>query len=391
MAPYVHEHQGLPKQHYGKNGVGSENLLGVSKDSHSAGKPPAAAGSPPAAHPRRDWGGVNGANGSPMLAPTIRVIHIFAPKVIKTDVANFRSTVQRLTGRSKKSSERRSRIKSSGTSASQLQADGITSSASVSASGSLSLHGGGGNHPSFTSQMWDHECSPKEVLQRLVGDACGTTTMELQQEHLVARCNSIDSAYSIDSGSYISGDSCNTMSSHSHELAASSTELDYSPGTDSFSFYPHRETPYALNEIPAPFFGDHQHMMNNIMYQYSSPAGEAMLQPAQARQQQQQQSRDMHHHNVANTMIPYPPPFLDSSLNALGFGDSDMDYMSSAGFACSSVPLTEFASFPPLGSTPPISSSTSATFNDQLFMPPQPCRFSVQPPLIQGTNFFENL
>ena len=349
-------------------------------------------------------------NGSPMLAPTIRVIHIFAPKVIKTDVANFRSTVQRLTGKSKKSSERRSRNKSSGTSASQqLQAaDGVTSPASVvSASGSLiSLHhqegAGGGNHPSFSSQMWDHECSPKEVLQRLVGDACGTTTtttMELQQqqEHLVARCNSIDSAYSIDSGSYISGDSCNTMSSHSHELGVSSTELDYSPGTDSFSFYPHRETPYALNEIPAPFFGDPQHMMNNnIMYQYSSsPAGEAMLQPAQA--PRQQQSRDMHHHhhhhNVANTMIPCPPPFLDGNLSALGFGDSDMDYMSSAGFACSSVPLTEFASFSPLGSTPPISSSSSssAAFNDQLFMQPQQCRFSVQPPLIQGTNFFENL
>ena len=130
-------------------------------------------------------------------------------------------------------------------------------------------------------------------------------------------------------------------------------------------------------------------MMNNIMYQYASPAGEAMLQPSQARQQQQ--SRDMHHHNVANTMIPCPPPFLDSNLNVLGYGDSDMDYMSSAGFACSSVPLTEFASFPPLGSTPPISISSSAAFNDQLFMPPQPCRFSVQPPLIQGTNFFDNL
>lgn len=387
MAPYVHEHQGLPKQHYGKNGAGSENLLGVIKDSYSAGKPPAGGGSPPPSYPRREWGGVNGVNGSPMLAPTIRVIHIYAPKVIKTDEANFKSTVQRLTGRSKKSSERRSRIKSSGASASQLQADGVA----PSASGSLSLQGAGGNHPSFTSQMWDHECSPREVLQRLVGDDCGTTTMDLQQDHLVGRCNSIDSTYSIDSGSYISGDSCNTMSSHSHELAASSTELDYSPGTDSFSFYPHRETPYALNEIPAPFFGDHPYMMNNIMYQYSSPAGEVMLQPAQARQQQQQHDRDMHHHNVASTIMPFTPPFLENNTNVLGFGDSDMDYISSAGFACSSVPLTEFASCPPLGSTPPSSSSSSATFNDQFFMPPQPCRFSVHPPLIQGTNFFENL
>uniref|UniRef100_A0A803QNZ9 VQ domain-containing protein n=1 Tax=Cannabis sativa TaxID=3483 RepID=A0A803QNZ9_CANSA len=31
--------------------------------------------------------------------PKIRIIHIFAPEIIKTDVANFRELVQRLTGK----------------------------------------------------------------------------------------------------------------------------------------------------------------------------------------------------------------------------------------------------------------------------------------------------
>ncbi|KAM7476652.1 hypothetical protein LguiB_023895 [Lonicera macranthoides] len=33
------------------------------------------------------------------LKPKVRIIHIFAPKIIKTDVANFRELVQRLTGK----------------------------------------------------------------------------------------------------------------------------------------------------------------------------------------------------------------------------------------------------------------------------------------------------
>ncbi|XP_068653636.1 VQ motif-containing protein 25-like [Aristolochia californica] len=32
-------------------------------------------------------------------APKVRIIHIFAPEIIKTDVANFRELVQRLTGK----------------------------------------------------------------------------------------------------------------------------------------------------------------------------------------------------------------------------------------------------------------------------------------------------
>ncbi|TYH76759.1 hypothetical protein ES332_D04G109200v1 [Gossypium tomentosum] len=35
----------------------------------------------------------------PKPKPKIRIIHIFAPEIIKTDVANFRELVQRLTGK----------------------------------------------------------------------------------------------------------------------------------------------------------------------------------------------------------------------------------------------------------------------------------------------------
>ncbi|XAR54303.1 hypothetical protein NMG60_11029368 [Bertholletia excelsa] len=39
--------------------------------------------------------------------PRIRVIHLIAPEIIKTDVANFRELVQRLTGNSQRTERRR--------------------------------------------------------------------------------------------------------------------------------------------------------------------------------------------------------------------------------------------------------------------------------------------
>lgn len=35
----------------------------------------------------------------PKLKPKIRIIHLYAPEIIKTDAANFRELVQRLTGK----------------------------------------------------------------------------------------------------------------------------------------------------------------------------------------------------------------------------------------------------------------------------------------------------
>ncbi|KAL3688806.1 hypothetical protein R1sor_015115 [Riccia sorocarpa] len=48
---------------------------------------------------RRESRGIDKTSGPAGAYGAIRVIHIFAPKVIKTDVANFRALVQKLTGR----------------------------------------------------------------------------------------------------------------------------------------------------------------------------------------------------------------------------------------------------------------------------------------------------
>lgn len=144
-------------------------------------------------------------------APTIRVIHIFAPKVIKTDVANFRSTVQKLTGRGKTKSRRSSRPSN--------KEQPELSEPVVHAAPAAGL-------------FWDQQAE----LQRMVGDACG--------DHLM-RCDSVDSAtYSLDSGNTDSTSAGTSTSPHT---------MDHHHG--GFSFYPQRETPYSLSEIPAPFFG----------------------------------------------------------------------------------------------------------------------------------------
>ncbi|XP_072980330.1 VQ motif-containing protein 25-like isoform X2 [Typha angustifolia] len=45
------------------------------------------------------------------LKPKIRIVHIFAPEIIKTDPANFRELVQRLTGKPSKIIESRKKKK----------------------------------------------------------------------------------------------------------------------------------------------------------------------------------------------------------------------------------------------------------------------------------------
>lgn len=71
-------------------------MLSPRRESHAIEKPSSSNGS--SAATRRDWSHL------PASTPgTVRVIHIFAPKVIKTDVANFRELVQKLTGKSKRS------------------------------------------------------------------------------------------------------------------------------------------------------------------------------------------------------------------------------------------------------------------------------------------------
>ncbi|KAI4378471.1 hypothetical protein MLD38_015948 [Melastoma candidum] len=51
---------------------------------------------------------------SSIAKPKIRIIHIFAPEIIKTDTANFRDLVQRLTGKQPDHARPRSSSKSRG-------------------------------------------------------------------------------------------------------------------------------------------------------------------------------------------------------------------------------------------------------------------------------------
>jgi hypothetical protein len=288
MAPYhaVDSH-GVPKQRPAKE------TLSVRKDAHNAAKP---AAPPPQ---RRDWQAF-----SATVKPTIRVIHIFAPKVIKTDMANFRSTVQKLTGRSTKKRGRR-----------------------TNAAALLPVPP---SHNTFTSGLlYDQERrSHEEVLQRLVGDACGTNNNNNNNmiTPLLARSNSVESStYSLDSGS-------------------DSNESLPSP-TDSFSFYvPHRESAYSLSEIPAPFF-DTSPCYNTTFASHSGGLG-----------------------------LQLPTPVMESMLSF------DIDNLVS-----SDTTVGSDAPFPVLASG---GSSGAGGLYDMLSVQHH-CRLSVQPATFQGGNFFE--
>lgn len=260
MAPHVSaETQGFASEHhYGAAGKVTSPTLGVNKDSHGVGKP-----NPGVTVPlvRRDWGVVHhpqptstaAAAAVQQQAPSIRVIHIFAPKVIKTDVANFRSTVQRLTGRScKKPSSggtprRGDRAKTNITAASLTPVQASANTCSTDVAGSFSH-----------SMMELQKQQQVEVLQRMVGDACGTGAGGAGvggPHHHLLRCDSMDSAtYSIDSSGNLSGDSCG--------------EIDpQSCSPTNFSFHQlNRQAPYSLNEMVAPFFGAHGDMMHHHHY-----------------------------------------------------------------------------------------------------------------------------
>ncbi|XP_024365184.1 uncharacterized protein [Physcomitrium patens] len=179
--------------------------MGVSKDSHDIEKP--AFCGRVLAPIRRDM-------QPTVQAPAIRVIHIFSPKIIQTDVANFRSTVQKLTGKSRKKSGLRARNK--------------TACDTIGTNGDIQVAGYplGQVSESFTGPLSDHV-----VLQRL---ACGG-------DPLVRRANVDSTTHSFNNNS-TTGSNVDTS--------------DLSSPSNSFTFpFPQRETPYSLSEIPAPFFG----------------------------------------------------------------------------------------------------------------------------------------
>lgn len=268
-------------------------------------------------------------------APQVRVIHIFAPKVIKTDVANFRSTVQKLTGRSKRRTPRVAKAVTDTGVRVTNSADGLQ----TMAQGNGAVQGGPSSM-GYAVGLWE-----KEELQRLVGDACGVTDL--------VRCDSVDSGtYSLDSGNTVfSGDS---------------SGVDTSPTSDSFSFYPQRETPYSLSEIPAPFFGLQPHDMHSVF----NPTGSMpMSMPMSS------SVGLLPEHGLLGSLPT--SHVIDHNMSMLGF---DVD-------SVGALPLPALSDVLPLG----CSSITSSSSGGSLFdLPRQHCRLSVQQPY-QGANFFESM
>lgn len=203
-------------------------MLSVSKDSHNVGKPAVGGGAPF----RRDW---QAAGTQAMQAPTIRVIHIFAPKIIKTDVANFRSTVQKLTGKSTRKSQRRARTKT----VSDVVAEQDCALMAAS-QGCASLAG---------QPQWDQETAQKEVLQRLVVDACGT-------DHLHRSNSGESTTFSMESNT-------------SNDTADLSSPSDFT--FPSCTYLQGTQAHYSLGAIPAPFFGSLVSDMVQPSFPVSSP------------------------------------------------------------------------------------------------------------------------
>jgi hypothetical protein len=178
------------------------------------------------------------------------------------------------------------------------------------------------------------------TLQRMVGDACGVTDL--------VRCDSVDSAtYSLDSGHTFSGDST------SGACGASTCSPGVSMDPNGFSFYPQREMPYSLSEIPAPFFSSAH-------------------------------AADLHYMHTGSTGLPLPA-FGSPAHNAfMGSPTShllDHNSLSSLGFDVDvGLPL------------PTLSEVACNSHSGSLFdlMPRQHCRLSVQSPY-PSANFFENI
>ncbi|XP_024398395.1 uncharacterized protein [Physcomitrium patens] len=286
-----------------------QSTMGLNKNSHGIGKPAYCGGS--SAPTGRHW------HPAPQ-PPHIRVIHIFAPKVIQTDVANFKSTVQKLTGKSRKKSGRRSQSKQPN--------DSVVANPSTAVAGN-SIHQDAG---SFMDQLNAHE------MRRFYGSGA---------DPLVRSNNEDSTTYSLDS--------CNTFSIDSGNTVSNIDAGDFPSPTDgsvsNCTFQP-RETPYALSEILAPFFG--ADMISHPSFNDPSPM--------------------LSHHGLDSAWVPetstsHVPPMMDTTMSSMLGIDMDIG----------SDPLPEhpFAS---------LTSSLSGGLYDM--MPGQHCRLSVHRPL-QGSIF----
>jgi hypothetical protein len=379
MAPCIAENQGFTEQYIRS---GDPIQLGLSKASHTLGKPSTtAAGSVPAGAVRREQGSggphipEHAATAAMLPAPTIRVIHIYAPKIIKTDVANFRSTVQRLTGRPSRSCkadtagapQRRARTKT---------VVAVPCSAPPAAAESSP-------DPALGFQDTDHHGQQQQLLsrQRVCAPACAADSMFQSCNRLVE-----DVQYSTDQDSPIR--CSNTMAEISTDYSNMSIDSSFSFYTSSVDsrtamsnndeFFSHRQAPYSLDEIPAPYFfsaagsdvflpgsTDQQILMpdNSNQVDYASQTGAYTTVPCDhALTGITSSTRD------SGMPLPIAPPLDYNELAAAGF--SDLDILTGLGSTLPDLPLN----------LPPLSLSSTAnglTFYDsvqQFVMQPRLCR-----------------
>ncbi|CAK9276047.1 unnamed protein product [Sphagnum jensenii] len=361
MSPYMSENGGFTEE-YVKSG---DPMLGLCKTSHTLGKPATSSRSP---------GGVRRKGSThhhpeatlTMNAPTIRVIHIFAPKIIKTDIANFRSTVQRLTGRTRSKPDnigpqvRRARTKTvvaatacgaavgSPDSSSGFQADTDHHHQLLSRQSSMSAHAAGDSTTFPTVREGVSACCTD---QQDSPDLRCSNNMETDNYSLTS--NSMDSS-TFSFYSSIDSNTCN------QDLLQNQGAM-HSPGSDGSSFFSHRQAPYSLNEIPAPFFsGDFLQSTAelmpsccNVTQDFASTLQQTTAASSSAAALAAEiTSRDL--------FLPLPP--LDYSGLA---SFSDLDILAGLGSTLPDLPLN----LPPL-----VSSSSNGLFYDSILMQPPLCR-----------------
>jgi hypothetical protein len=375
MAPYIADNQADYSEHYIKSS--GDPFLGLSKSSHTLGKPtPAGPGSP----------GVFRRHGLPehhhhpdqttmTAAPTIRVIHIFAPKIIKTDVANFRSTVQRLTGRPARgkadttgsTQPRRARTKTVAAAAAATSPDSSGFQEAEYSPTFSTVH----QSSCISTPLRDSSMSQSHVVGGASADhqagspvAGCCNTMEIDNCSLTSNdCVDDSSTFSF----YTSMDSQTSNNHESPQDLYQGCSMLHPPAVSSSaadgigSFFSHRQTPYALNEIPAPFFsGDILHSCTEFMMPSCNSTQDF------AYHQTHHVPICMSSKDSAYSIGPLPSiPPLD--YNGLA-GFSDLDNILTGLQGSSTLPDLAL-NLPPL-----VSGSSNGLFYDTFFMQPPLCR-----------------
>jgi hypothetical protein len=396
---YITENQGFTSDH-NMMMSGDPAMLGLSKTLRTFGK--ATIGSSPAAAAgvRRDGfkGHLDPAHepSTTMLAPTIRVIHIFAPKIIKTDVANFRSTVQRLTGRPRKESsstggrpQRRARTKTVAVTAPY----GATAAAVSSPDSSSGFQETVDHHQLLSSCQYNMS-APAACDSRIpTMMAVGMSAADHQQDSSPVRCcngletdsysptsNSMDSTSfsfysSVDSRTSVTCSQQDQLQLQQHNNQGSSSM--HSPDSDGSSFFSHRQAPYSLNEIPAPFFSGSADFLqctelnmpmsccNNSHeedYTTSDQTTTTMTSAAYAAAAEfTSSSKDMNF--MPNLASVLPPLDFNGVAAPTGFSDLDSIF-TGLGSTLPDLPMN----------FPPLTSSSNGLFYDSVFMQPPLCR-----------------